>query len=672
MNKTLLYWIIVFLSAQSLLAVDQSEIYAAVRGGEVRPLQDLLAKGFSANDRDGYGETLLMRAVVYGKTDAVKFLLEKGADVNGTNFAGATALMRAAGDAAKTKLLIDRGANVNARSGLGNTPLILAARAANGAACVEFLIGKGAEIGATNQFGANAILTASASGNLKSVEALLKHGADVNSHSRASQAVALWGGGRSPLMWAAVRGDIGLAKVLLAAGADINAQEGFGTPLTQAAWMGRVEMAKFLIEHGANVNDAERFSGFTALHWAASGEGADASLVKLLLEHGANVNAEGGEPVDAYLGIAQTPLMLARRRGDTEIVKVLVAAGGKENPFPVQAVNAAARDLPGGASAKNIRMAVERAVPGLQSTAISSKDAFVRHASKQDCVSCHQQLAPMAAISLAGKGGVKVDASADEKLLAIVRRDTTNSMELAFEATFHPEPANGYGYTLFALGVRGEAASPETDAFVHHLLTVQGKDGNWFNNLPRPPIQTSDVGATAFAINALERYGFPARADEIHGRVERARHWLAGVHPANTEERVFQILGLVWAGEKASHLQALAGELLKEQRADGGWGQLGTLRTDAYATGQALYALHLAGTRTSAPQFQRGLEYLLKSQEEDGSWHVARRAFPFQPTMQSGFAHGKDGWISSSGTSWATMALSLGLTGDRQQASVVP
>ena len=41
------------------------------------------------------------------------------------------------------------------------------------------------------------------------------------------------------------------------------------------------------------------------------------------------------------------------------------------------------------------------------------------------------------------------------------------------------------------------------------------------------------------------------------------------------------------------------------------------------------------------------------------SWHVRRRAFPFQPTMNSGFPHGRDAWISAAATSWAVMALSL-------------
>ena len=57
------------------------------------------------------------------------------------------------------------------------------------------------------------------------------------------------------------------------------------------------------------------------------------------------------------------------------------------------------------------------------------------------------------------------------------------------------------------------------------------------------------------------------------------------------------------------------------------------------------------------PAWRRGLRFLLETQEEDGTWHVARRAFPFQPTMKSGFPHHRDSWISAAATSWAVLAL---------------
>src|SRR5262249_18735069 len=46
---------------------------------------------------------------------------------------------------------------------------------------------------------------------------------------------------------------------------------------------------------------------------------------------------------------------------------------------------------------------------------------------------------------------------------------------------------------------------------------------------------------------------------------------------------------------------------------------------------------------------------------DDGTWHVARRAFPFQQTMDSGFPHHRDSWISAAATSWALLALTRAL-----------
>jgi hypothetical protein len=85
---------------------------------------------------------------------------------------------------------------------------------------------------------------------------------------------------------------------------------------------------------------------------------------------------------------------------------------------------------------------------------------------------------------------------------------------------------------------------------------------------------------------------------------------------------------------------------------------LPTLESDAYATGEVLYTLaQAAKVSVSDPRWQRGLRFLLERQEDDGTWHVARRAFPFQPTMKSGFPHHRDSWISAAATSWAVLAL---------------
>jgi hypothetical protein len=81
--------------------------------------------------------------------------------------------------------------------------------------------------------------------------------------------------------------------------------------------------------------------------------------------------------------------------------------------------------------------------------------------------------------------------------------------------------------------------------------------------------------------------------------------------------------------------------------------------SDAYATGQALFALSQAGKLpVSDAAFQRGIQYLLRTQAADGSWHVKSRSIWLQPYFESGFPYGRDQFISTAGTAWAAMALS--------------
>jgi hypothetical protein len=381
----------------------------------------------------------------------------------------------------------------------------------------------------------------------------------------------------------------------------------------------------------------------------------------LLLDHGADPNLGGGENVDAFVGTLQTPLMLARRRGETPILAALLAGGAtNETPDKIRALTPPARNIPERLDAATLRTAISRAVAPLQETSIESKKAFVRHVSHQDCTSCHQQFLPMAAIGLAKGQHVSVNTEAEQELVKMVHDGELKNIEADWQALFHPDPVHTKGYALFGYAAEGLPADEYTDSWVHHLSAIQGKDGQWFNNLPRPPIQTGDISATALAVHALQRYSSPGRKTEFAKQVERARRWLLTVKPENNEGRVYQILGLAWAGESTTKLQPLAKMLIAEQRTDGGWSQLPGTKSDAYATGQALYALRVgAGIENSLPAIERGRRFLLETQLEDGTWYVRRRAFPFQPTMDSGFPHGRDSWISAAATSWAVLALSL-------------
>ena len=638
------------------------EYSGILRRADVRQLRAALDRGAPVNARDAQGNTPLMLAAVYADTPCVQLLLERGAEVNITNHAGATPLMRAVHNYNSVRRLVEHGADVNTRSTLGNTALILAARPANAHRTVEFLLAHGADARATNNWGASALMAAAASGDDASVRLLLKHGADANAQPAVDHVGFILGGARSPLMWAAFRGDAAIMQQLFDAGADAN-NEGFvGTPLSQAAWADQTQAARLLIDHGAQVNQKSFGDSFAPLHWAASTEQRDPSLVKLLLERGADANLEGGENIDGFMDIPQTPLMLAKRHGNLPALAMLAEAGGtNETPNEVRVKTPPARELPEYVNEATLRSAVSQALVPLQESSVFSQQAFANHASKQDCTSCHQQYLPLAAVGLAKQRQAEVNADLERQLVHIVRQGELKNPEPDWEALFHPDPVFTKGYTLFGYAAADLPADELTDSAVHHLASIQGEDGRWYGNLPRPPLQTSDVGATALAIHALQKYPLPGRKVELAKRVEQARRWLWKVRPANHDERVFQILGLAWAGESPPRLQSPGNALLEEQRPDGGWAQLSSLTSDAYATGQALYALRV-GLRLASHDaaVDRGRRYLLQTQLEDGTWFVHRRAFPFQPTtMKSGFPHGKDSWISAAATSWAVMALSL-------------
>ena len=164
----------------------------------------------------------------------------------------------------------------------------------------------------------------------------------------------------------------------------------------------------------------------------------------------------------------------------------------------------------------------------------------------------------------------------------------------------------------------------------------------------------------ALAIYTLRTYGPPTEKADTDKVLARAAAWLEASKPATTQDRAFHLLGLVWSNASSPAIATAAKALASTQRADGGWSQLPTMGSDAYATGQALYALNTAAKMPVAdPAYEKGIKYLLRTQAADGSWHVKSRSIWVQPYFESGFPYGHDQWISAAGTSWAVMALSL-------------
>ncbi len=177
-----------------------------------------------------------------------------------------------------------------------------------------------------DRHGTTPLMYAAALGNADAMRVLLHAGADVNARN---------GFDATALMWCANQPD--MVRLLLAKGANINARSKMGrTPLLIAAsYDGNVEVIKLLLAKGAKVLTRDNFGTTPML--AATGAN-DLASVKLLLEHGADINGTdvnskemaGRVPISpAMAGL--TPLMNAAAGGSVEVVRLLLASGANVN-----------------------------------------------------------------------------------------------------------------------------------------------------------------------------------------------------------------------------------------------------------------------------------------------------------------------------------------------------
>ena len=302
------------------------------------------------------------------------------------------------------------------------------------------------------------------------------------------------------------------------------------------------------------------------------------------------------------------------------------------------------------------RDAVERALPLLQRSAVE----FV---SKRTCFSCHHNALPILTLHLAKTRGFRIDATAlaavEEKTFAPLR--ASDALDQTIQAATLSDPTPNESYLLMAAAAAGLERSLTTAVRAEQILTWQEPDGHWGTSDFRPPHSNSYFTATATAVRAI-RYYAPSELQARKQRaMEQAREWLRKTPPASTEDAAFRVMGLVWSAAPTRDIASAKADLLALQSPDGGWPQLRGYESDAYSTGESLFALREASVEPSEAAWQRGAQFLLHDQAADGSWHVHTRmlspAEVSPPYFSTGFPYGKDEFLSYAGTSWAVMAL---------------
>jgi N-acyl-D-amino-acid deacylase len=192
-----------------------------------------------------------------------------------------------------------------------------------------------------------------------------------------------------------------------------------------------------------------------------------------------------------------------------------------------------------------------------------------------------------------------------------------------------------------------------------HLLRHQEAEGHWAwsiappKNRP-PPVFESDEVVTLMAYVVLGRHatGDAKENAEVRSGREKAIAWLAKNKPGTgTQAAAVRLFRDVQARKPAKEIQAGIDGLLARQNKDGGWGQEKDLPSDAFATGQTLYSLSLAGVKNDRAEIQRAVSFLVTIQKADGSWPMTSRAHPGATPMTNPVP------ITYFGSAWATMGL---------------
>lgn len=327
---------------------------AAARG-DIAAVRALLAQGAPADAAQGDGATALHWAAYRGDAEMAVLLLDSGADPKAANDLGVTPLhlAAAAGSAPIVTRLLAAGADPNATATPGVTPVMEAARV-GAVEAVRALIAAGADVNARERTrNQTALMWAASRRHPEVVRALLEAGADVHARSRRrtltvmlddgpsrtvktsrQDAAQIGAGGSTALLFAARSGDAQSARLLIEAGAELDAAGADGnTALVLATFAGHPEVARVLLDAGADPNTAG--AGYSALHAAALR--GDLATTRALIARGADVNARliNGSPVRRFGSQwalprtmkGATPLMVAAVFLELDIMRALLEAG---------------------------------------------------------------------------------------------------------------------------------------------------------------------------------------------------------------------------------------------------------------------------------------------------------------------------------------------------------
>jgi hypothetical protein len=308
-----------------------------------------------------------------------------------------------------------------------------------------------------------------------------------------------------------------------------------------------------------------------------------------------------------------------------------------------------------------VQKTVDRAIGYLQ----TESAAWLK---SRGCAACHHVPMPLWALSEADRQGYTID----KKYLADTFESLLGSKDKLLASKIFPNPADppdprpqgrglNIGLPLLAVAARSlpslnEGQKQSLKLIAEEIVKKQQPDGSWefFATLRRPPINETQTTDAAWIIMSLEGEG-PDAPKEQREALKKAIAWLDAAKPSDLhQDKALKLLLAVRAGRPQKAIQPTIDELLALQRTDGGWSQtVPESKSDAFATGQTLYVLSLAGLTAERPEIKRGIDFLVATQKADGSWPMISRSTPDGSPGSAKLLTP----INCAATSWATLGL---------------
>lgn len=313
--------------------------------------------------------------------------------------------------------------------------------------------------------------------------------------------------------------------------------------------------------------------------------------------------------------------------------------------LPLTSLLLAAITAPAPATEPDAQSAVKRGLKYLTTEATAWK-------AERKCASCHHTPMGLWALNEAKARGYEVDAKAADALTAwVLAKD--DPAKVNPPQPEKPEVTVNQSPLMQALGIAAGGKRDGMKVLFDPVLAGQDKDGAWRVMQPWEPIASAPDVITTLALLALTDPNAPDLGEAGKAAREKGLKWLDGAKASDTTQADALRL-LLWTrlDRPAKERTAVAERLAGRQNADGGWGFDKAAKSDAFATGQAVYALATNGTKADDPAVRKGVGFLVKSQAEDGSWAMASR-----PGGGNGKPAKNTDPITFAGTAWALMGL---------------